>query len=699
MHAWLVGIAAHPALVLSVVFGVACAESLAIVGTLVPAGIVMFAAGAMIGAGALDVWPTLGIAALGAIAGDGISFELGRRHAGDVRIWWADHGQAAAWARGERFVERHGGASIAMARFLAPVRAIVPLVAGAARMPRHTFYPVNAASALAWSPAHIVPGIVFGMSAQLAAAVSERLAAMLLLLAALLWLIVRLVRVGMRDGVPVARAAVRRAAGRLARRHPRLVAGMSGIVDPDHPESPTLMVLGLLFVAGVWLFAGILQDIVAHDPLLDADVAIDNFLRALHTVPVDYLMTAVADLGGWSAGLVVAAAVLLWLAARQCWRTAGYWLLAVCIAAAVSPVLEPSDYARPLAWQAGMPHFPSPSGNATLNLILYGSLGWMLMRRWRSRWRVAALAAIAGWIVLIGFARLYLGENWLADVLAGWALGLAGFAALAGMHTLWNVREDVRPAVLACVVTGTLAVYGAWANVGGVDSGLDRTGPAARSTALTIRQWAEGGWRALPATRIDLSGDREEALPLQWADPPDTVALRLAATGWRRAPAWSVQSALLWLTPRASVGALPVLPRLSNGQDAALTFVRVDPARPSNRSVLRLWRSDYDVATGGAARVPVWYGALYPETFRRPWRLVTVGVTNRQDTVGMPGLADVATAASCVEVAGDPAHRRVTLILPRGVPLADALPRSRAGAATANPGARCATLNLDVDRS
>lgn len=222
---------------------------------------------------------------------------------------------------------------------------------------------------------------------------------------------------------------------------------------------------------------------------------------------------------------------------------------------------------------------------------------------------------------------------------------------------------------------------------------------AGSTTALTIRQWTEGGWRALPATRIDLSGDREEALPLQWADPPDTVALRLAATGWRRAPAWSVQSALLWLTPRASVGALPVLPRLSNGQDAALTFVRVDPVRPSNRSVLRLWRSDYDVATGGAARVPVWYGALYPETFRRPWRLVTVGVTNRQDTVGMPGLADVATAASCVEVAGDPAHRRVTLILPRGVPLADALPRSRAGAATANPGARCATLNLDVDRS
>ncbi|WP_244132769.1 hypothetical protein [Burkholderia sp. BCC0397] len=93
MHAWLVGIATHPALVLIVVFSVACAESLAIVGTLVPAGIVMFAAGASIGAGVLEVWVTLAVAALGAMTGDGVSFEVGRRYAGEVRTWWAEKGQ------------------------------------------------------------------------------------------------------------------------------------------------------------------------------------------------------------------------------------------------------------------------------------------------------------------------------------------------------------------------------------------------------------------------------------------------------------------------------------------------------------------------------------------------------------------------------------------------------------------------------
>src|SRR5229473_2729756 len=241
MHALLASIGAHPWLVLAVVFGVACAESLAVVGTFVPAGIVMFAAGALIGAGALNGWVTLAIGALGAVAGDGISYELGHRYHSEVRTWWVAKGHAAVWERGEHFVQRHGGKSIVLARFFAPVRAIVPLVVGAAHMPRRRFYPINAASAIAWSPAHIGPGIVFGASAQLAEAVSGRLAAMLLLLAALLWVVVRLTRLAIQRGVPLARTASQLAVRRLSRRHPRLASRLSGIVGPEGTEAQTLL--------------------------------------------------------------------------------------------------------------------------------------------------------------------------------------------------------------------------------------------------------------------------------------------------------------------------------------------------------------------------------------------------------------------------------------------------------------------------
>ena len=66
IHAWLGAIGAHPALVLAIVFVTAGAEAIALVGTFVPAGAVMFAAGTLIGAGALDGWTTIGVAAAGA---------------------------------------------------------------------------------------------------------------------------------------------------------------------------------------------------------------------------------------------------------------------------------------------------------------------------------------------------------------------------------------------------------------------------------------------------------------------------------------------------------------------------------------------------------------------------------------------------------------------------------------------------------
>lgn len=670
MHALLSSIGAHPWVVLAVVFVVACAESLAVVGTFVPAGIVMFAAGALIGAGALNGWVTLAIGALGAVAGDGISYELGHRYHSEVRAWWVAKGHEAVWERGERFVQRHGGKSIVLARFFAPVRAIVPLVVGAAHMPRRRFYPINIASALAWSPAHIGPGILFGASAQLAEAVSGRLAAMLLLLAALLWLLVRLTRLGIQRGVPLARTASQLAVQRLSRRHPRLASWLSAIGDPDRPELQTLLVLALLFIGSVWLFLGILQDVFANDPLVRADTIVYSFLQTLRTAPTDYVMAGMVELSALWVGLVMAAAVLIWLIARRCWHTAGYWVLTVGIAGAVSPVLEPGiGYMRPFAWQAGAAHSPLPSGNASFNVLVYGFLAWLLVRRQAPLWRSAVITVTVIWVALTGFARLYLGESWLADLLGGWSLGLAWFAVLAGTYTYQRVRDDVQPGFLACIAIGVLAVFGPWTNPERFHSDLARYAPRTHPTVLAVSQWTEGGWRALPGRRTELSGDEEESLPLQWAGDSGAIAYRLESAGWQPAPAWSARSALLWLSPQTSVAALPVLQRLSEGKSAELVLVKSDPRRPMNRLVLRLWRSHYRLAIGtkadGVTDSPIWYGALYQEAFQQPWHLVTLRTaTTWPDAPVIPQLLPAGMPVLSPSAIEDGAVRRSVLVLP-----------------------------------
>src|SRR5512145_1525788 len=64
------------------------AESLALVGFLLPGAALMFGVGALVGSGVLELWPTLAWSALGAIAGDGVSFWLGKSNHQRIRVMW-----------------------------------------------------------------------------------------------------------------------------------------------------------------------------------------------------------------------------------------------------------------------------------------------------------------------------------------------------------------------------------------------------------------------------------------------------------------------------------------------------------------------------------------------------------------------------------------------------------------------------------
>ena len=97
-------------------------------------------------------------------------------------------------ARSEAFFNRYGGASVFLARFTAVVRAFVPLIAGIVRMSSRQFCVANILSAIVWAPAHVFPGVVFGLLVSLAGARPEQIfilavAAMILAVA-----VVRLVR-------------------------------------------------------------------------------------------------------------------------------------------------------------------------------------------------------------------------------------------------------------------------------------------------------------------------------------------------------------------------------------------------------------------------------------------------------------------------------------------------------------------------
>ncbi|WP_443478240.1 DedA family protein [Novosphingobium aerophilum] len=141
------------------VVGILCfGESLAIVGLFVPATAVMLAIGGLIGADALDAWPIFIWAVAGSILGDWVSYGLGNRIGPRIYRRWPLNRHRPAVARTRLFFRKFGFAAVFMGRFLGPIRATVPLVAGVLAMPGRPFQIANIASATLWVPLMFAPG-------------------------------------------------------------------------------------------------------------------------------------------------------------------------------------------------------------------------------------------------------------------------------------------------------------------------------------------------------------------------------------------------------------------------------------------------------------------------------------------------------------------------------------------------------------
>lgn len=148
----------------AVVFAVAMVESLAIIGIVVPGVAIMFAIGTLISNGTLDMMDTVLWAAAGASFGDGLSYALGRHY--DKRIyqlsWFKKNPNVLK--KGHQFFEKYGVISILIGRFVGPIRAVIPLVAGILDMPLKHYIPINIFASILWAPAYLFPGLLFGKS-------------------------------------------------------------------------------------------------------------------------------------------------------------------------------------------------------------------------------------------------------------------------------------------------------------------------------------------------------------------------------------------------------------------------------------------------------------------------------------------------------------------------------------------------------
>ena len=134
-----------------IVFVLAFAESLVFFSLFVPAWAMLVGIGALINASGIPFWPILIAAALGAAAGDWLSYWIGITFKEPIAHVWPLSKYPDLLPRGHAFMEKWGMLGIFIGRFFGPLRASVPLIAGILEMPYWHFQIANFSSAFLWA--------------------------------------------------------------------------------------------------------------------------------------------------------------------------------------------------------------------------------------------------------------------------------------------------------------------------------------------------------------------------------------------------------------------------------------------------------------------------------------------------------------------------------------------------------------------
>jgi membrane protein DedA with SNARE-associated domain len=153
-------VSAHAWLAYLTLFLAALLEAVPVLGSVIPGSTIILTLSALVPGGELRLELVLAAAIAGALLGDGTAFWIGHRSQREILSAWPMTNYPRVIARSEAFFHRWGALAVFFARFVPPIRAFVPITAGALGMPPLRFYAVNIPAILLWAPVHVLPGVL-----------------------------------------------------------------------------------------------------------------------------------------------------------------------------------------------------------------------------------------------------------------------------------------------------------------------------------------------------------------------------------------------------------------------------------------------------------------------------------------------------------------------------------------------------------
>ncbi|RNF81896.1 bifunctional DedA family/phosphatase PAP2 family protein [Montanilutibacter psychrotolerans] len=615
-------ISANPTAAGALIFLIAFCDAMVILGIFVPALPMLFAAGTLVGLGHLNGPYALACSTLGAFVGDGLSFWIGHRWGPQLRQRWPFSRYPQWLDRGEVMFRRNGSRSIVIARFVGAVRPFVPAIAGMLKMPLRSYALPSLAACLAWSALFLAPGWILGASYDAVAAVADRLALVLGALVVAIALVWACVLYTWRWFAAHADNLLARAL-RWTRAHPHLGRYAAALIDPNRPESPSLVMLAVCLLAIGWVWFTLIASLLASGGPLAVDHTIHQFMWSLRNPLADRMMAALACLGDAQVLGPAAAVALGYLLWRRRWMAAAHWIAALVFGLALTALLESAiDMPRPPTAPDG---FGFPSVAVTMTTITLGFFAVLIARELPGRSRVWPYLLAGVFTTLIGFARLYLGAHWLSDLVGGTLFGIIWLLVLGLAYRRHVARAFwMRPLAISFYLT--FAVAALWHAPRAADDLLAKFNAPQPTTTLVAANWWRSEWTTLPEQRNEKDARRRWPLDVQVAGPLAPLRAALEADGWRVQPQadWLATVGLLNVAEKARDQA--VLPATLDARSEALLLLH-DGVRADEQYALRLWPAPAKLADG----TPLWIGSSQTLRLRKPLGFVALWLPQPDD--------------------------------------------------------------------
>jgi undecaprenyl-diphosphatase len=212
---------------------------------------------------------------------------------------------------------------------------------------------------------------------------------------------------------------------------------------------PSLVVL--MMVLGVIVFGIIAIQVQTGGPLIQIDVYLSEALHtaALNTSPFVRSFMIAGYYMGQHAIVGIGVALLAYFVYKRFWPEAAMVVIAWAGEGAIwlflSGVFERARpvFDTPVWHQMTAPGFPS--GHSISAVMCYGLLAYLLVPKMPNRFWKLAVSIVAIVIVLfIGFSRVFIGDHYPSDVVAGLALGVAWSALVYGTVEWLALRRRER---------------------------------------------------------------------------------------------------------------------------------------------------------------------------------------------------------------------------------------------------------------